>query len=212
MRQLMLAGADPNLESSEGVSTALMQAVKAKSMEAVQCLMKHGAKPAQVVSDGESAIIVGIVTGDPEILYQLLQGDVMAYLKANKDKLSTLALDMGQPPVISVLEAAFAHVHAMEEARALQKQRMQRVHGEYYTVIMEKIAHGWGAGLGLGEGFLVGTLEDKIEKCLFDQAVRIILYDNGGSDCTSTHTYICTHTPLIPRAARTLTAHPTGLA
>jgi len=41
---------------------------------------------------------------------------------------------------------------------------------------MEKIANGWGKGLGLGTAFLAGTLDKKIEECKFEQVLRIIKF------------------------------------
>ena len=62
------------------------------------------------------------------------------------------------------------------QAFLLHKQRMVQVQAEMFEVIMEKIANGWGEGLGLGSAFLAGTLDKKIEACKFDQVIRIIKF------------------------------------
>lgn len=72
----------------------------------------------QEVEDGDSAIVVGIVVGNHEILAALLRNpDVEDYLAKHRDRLMQLALDMGISQVIAVLKEGLAEVDAIEAVR-----------------------------------------------------------------------------------------------
>jgi len=115
-RALVQKGADVNAPQSDG-ATALHWAVYRDSVEAVDMLMRAGAKSA-ANREGMTPLAMAALYGDPRIVDRLLKGGADAKaLGPNGESMVMFAARNGNPDVIRLLVEAGANVNAREPLR-----------------------------------------------------------------------------------------------
>ena len=115
-RVLVQKGADVNAPQSDG-ATALHWAVYRDSVEAVDMLMRAGAKSA-ANREGMTPLAMAALYGDPRIVDRLLKGGADAKaLGPNGESMVMFAARNGNPDVIRLLVEAGANVNAREPLR-----------------------------------------------------------------------------------------------
>ena len=115
-RALVQKGADVNAPQSDG-ATALHWAVYRDSVEAVDMLMRAGAKSA-ANREGMTPLAMAALYGDPQIVDRLLKGGADAKaLGPNGESMVMFAARNGNPDVIRLLVEAGANVNAREPLR-----------------------------------------------------------------------------------------------
>ena len=115
-RALVQKGADVNAPQSDG-ATALHWAVYRDSVDAVDMLMRAGAKSA-ANREGMTPLAMAALYGDPRIVDRLLKGGADAKaLGPNGESMVMFAARNGNPDVIRLLVEAGANVNAREPLR-----------------------------------------------------------------------------------------------
>ena len=115
-RALVQKGADVNAPQGDG-ATALHWAVYRDSVEAVDMLMRAGAKSA-ANREGMTPLAMAALYGDPRIVDRLLKGGADAKaLGPNGESMVMFAARNGNPDVIRLLVEAGANVNAREPLR-----------------------------------------------------------------------------------------------
>jgi ankyrin repeat protein len=108
VRFLIRMGADVNIKQGQG-HTALSDAISAKRLESVRLLLAHGARQHHCRWD-ESAVMVAVQDGTPEILRLLLQYNPWLEARTNGPDRSTpgqtaleIALEKGNDEAVRIL-------------------------------------------------------------------------------------------------------------